>query len=71
MSTEPTTDDARAVPHFSRQGDDGRTTLGHVGDVDKHDLRHERSVNRLAKDSLTTLPRALTRFCFARRRTSA
>ncbi len=39
MNTEPTSDTAQAVPHFSRQGDDGRTTLGHIGDVDKHDLR--------------------------------
>ena len=39
MSTEPTSEEAHPVPHFSRQGDDGRTTLGHVGEVDKHDRR--------------------------------
>jgi cob(I)alamin adenosyltransferase len=39
MSTEPFSDDAQTTPHFSRQGDDGRTTLGQVGEVDKHDLR--------------------------------
>lgn len=39
MTTDQHRDDAPPVPHFSRQGDDGRTTLGHVGEVDKHDLR--------------------------------
>ena len=39
MSTEPASDNPQTVPHFSREGDDGRTTLGHVGEVDKHDLR--------------------------------
>jgi cob(I)alamin adenosyltransferase len=39
MSTEPFTEDAQPIPHFSREGDDGRTTLGRVGEVDKHDIR--------------------------------
>ena len=39
MNTEPVSEDVQPVPHFSREGDDGRTRLGQLGEVDKHDFR--------------------------------
>jgi cob(I)alamin adenosyltransferase len=39
MSTEPLSDDPMTAPHFSREGDDGLTRMGHFGEVDKHDIR--------------------------------
>ncbi|MGH3368083.1 MAG: cob(I)yrinic acid a,c-diamide adenosyltransferase [Nocardioidaceae bacterium] len=39
MRTEPNSTDPASTPHFTREGDDGRTTLGDVGEVPKHDTR--------------------------------
>ena len=39
MNAEPKTEDQPAVPHFTRGGDDGRTTLGDFGVVAKDDFR--------------------------------
>ncbi|MGH3354696.1 MAG: cob(I)yrinic acid a,c-diamide adenosyltransferase [Nocardioidaceae bacterium] len=39
MSTDPNTVDPATAPHFTREGDDGRTRFGAFGEVAKHDNR--------------------------------